>query len=807
MDWSKHPLGLPSSWPDALWTILSLMCNSTQPMSLFWSESVYYFYNDACLAFLGEKKFMNSMGKKGSEIWHTSWPGVSAQVNQVMNEGASICSQDLLVSLENEKGKPTSARYYTCNYSPVMLENGQIFGALVTSTETTDRVLAEMKLEASQERLRATFQHTSVGVCLAKLDGTFLEVNPAFARMMDYHQDEMLNGLSIPQITYPEDLPNTLSKIEKLLAGETPAFKILKRYLKKNGSVFWAQSTVSVTKNTLGDPVNIVAVTEDVTDLQQTLQESQVALARAKKAESQMKLALDAVKESELQLRTMFDSMAQLAWMAHPNGQVFWYNRGWYEYTGKNECEMEGWDWQSIHDPEILPSIVEKWKAAIQSAQTFEMTYPRKKADGTFRSFLTRIAPVKDDAGKVVRWFGTSTDVEEPIRVQQELEKAKDEAEKANQLKSAFLANMSHEIRTPLGAMLGFADLITDPDCSLEDRKKYAQTLRRNGEQLHLLINDILDLSKIEAEYLKIETINFSLRELIGDVLSVMNQNALEKGLQLGLEIEDSVPDRVNSDPTRIKQVLFNIIGNAIKFTQKGEVSVLVSMNKHHLEIEVRDTGIGIAQEHQLNLFKPFTQADESMTRRFGGTGLGLALSKRLSQLLGGDLILKESRLGGGSTFRIIVKNHLSSSSSKRLEKKFDKQCQNTTTKLKGISVLFVDDSPDNQVLVAMLLRKKGAHVDIAENGLVAIEKAIHGDHDVVVMDVQMPVLDGYSATQRLRASGFLKPIVALTAHAMSEVREKCLNVGYSDYLPKPINQEELITTIAKYAGVKRAAI
>jgi len=390
----------------------------------------------------------------------------------------------------------------------------------------------------------------------------------------------------------------------------------------------------------------------------------------------------------------------------------------------------------------------------------------------------------------------------ETSRVQ--LAKAKEEAENANRLKSAFLANMSHEIRTPLGVIMGFSDLLLDESASIEERKQHALKIKRNGEQLAVLVNDILDLSKVEAGYLTLEIVRFNLRVLLDEVISDLQEKAQGKGLRLTLQIADGVSDFVATDPVRLKQILWNLLGNAIKFTHKGEVSLVVVECGEQLEIEVRDSGIGIEPGDQQKLFRPFTQADESMTRKYGGTGLGLALSKRLSHLLGGDLHLKESRVGQGSVFHFSVKNQLNSAgegkSQATAEAQNTKPVASPNHGIKGLSVLLVEDSEDNQYLIGQILSRQGARVEMAANGQEGVAKALKGHHDLVIMDLQMPVLDGYAATHQLRGQGYNKPIIALTAHAMSEVKDRCLAAGCTDHLPKPVDPKVLLATLSRYA-------
>lgn len=387
-----------------------------------------------------------------------------------------------------------------------------------------------------------------------------------------------------------------------------------------------------------------------------------------------------------------------------------------------------------------------------------------------------------------------------------EMEKLAEDAKNANQIKSLFLANMSHEIRTPLGAILGFNALISNPHISDSDRIKYAEIIARNGHQLTQLIDDILDLSKVEADRLDIEILEIDLPSLITDITSLMNQKAKEKGLFLNVTSEDPIPPVIYSDPTRLRQILLNIIGNAIKFTVKGGVKVIVKIepqNSHtpnKIIIDIEDTGSGIPKENQSRLFEWFTQADSTTTRKFGGTGLGLALSRRLAKALRGNVELIESS-DQGSKFRIQIVNQVQEFQHRPLVQTKESYLNNRPSRqeqLKGLRVLLADDSPDNRTLIECILEQSGAIIDSAENGREAIEKAMHHEYDLVLMDIQMPVCDGLQATKELRSKGYQKPIVALTAHAMKEEREKTLSMGCNAHLTKPIEIPRLLNIVAE---------
>lgn len=383
------------------------------------------------------------------------------------------------------------------------------------------------------------------------------------------------------------------------------------------------------------------------------------------------------------------------------------------------------------------------------------------------------------------------------------LQEAKESAEDANRLKSSFLANMSHEIRTPLGAMIGFAELLEDGNISGEEKSKYSKIIRKNGQALLRLIDDVLDLSKVEAGRLEVELISFSPVELFREILSLLQRTAEQKGITLKMDVDSSIPESLTSDPTRLRQILMNIIGNAIKFTAQGEVlfhaEMLESTQPPLLRITVRDTGLGIDEATAAKLFQPFIQADNSTTRKFGGTGLGLVLSKRLAQRLGGDVRLIQSTSGQGSTFEVLVEAVPLKGTGTL--KKVSKPEKEERKDLENLSILVVEDSPDNQMLLGKMLGRLGAKTSFASNGEEAVTSALSSHFDLILMDIQMPILDGYGATARLREHGYAKPIIALTAHAMSEERDRCLASGFDDHLSKPIDWPTFRTVLNRHSG------
>lgn len=420
--------------------------------------------------------------------------------------------------------------------------------------------------------------------------------------------------------------------------------------------------------------------------------------------------------------------------------------------------------------------------------------------DGSIRWFRSQGRAKHGADGKPVRLTGTILDITSEKNHQAQLEAALKEAESASSLKSTFLANMSHEIRTPLGAILGFADVLNDAGLTEEERSKYAQIIRRNGETLSHILNDILDLSKVESGHLNVESIGFSLRSLVNEVASLLEVRAKEKDLLLKVQIAPDVKDHITSDPLRLKQILMNLVGNAIKFTSAGSVTISVSRGTDEsIRFAITDTGVGIDKEKQSKLFQAFSQADSSITRLFGGTGLGLVLSQKLADLLGGSIELTRSELKVGSTFTLTIRE-FKNAPTKNSEKNPLRKMEATVNKpLQNKQVLLTEDSPDIQKLLTLILRKEGAEVDLAINGMDCLQKYQNKSYDVILMDIQMPIMDGYTAARKLREQGFARPIIALTAHAMSDEHQRCIQAGCDGYLSKPVQRQKLVDMILEF--------
>jgi PAS domain S-box-containing protein len=431
--------------------------------------------------------------------------------------------------------------------------------------------------------------------------------------------------------------------------------------------------------------------------------------------------------------------------------------------------------------------------------------------DGHVFPIEVAVAPIY--SGQSVSFCAFVRDITERTHAASALCKAKEAAEAANQAKSMFLAQMNHEIRTPLNGILGFADVLQKmgPDASDEECNDYLDTINRSGRHLLGVINDVLDLSKIESGQMEVDPVRCAPHGIIADAVSILRVRAQEKGIDLRCRWEGRVPETILTDPSRFRQLLMNLIGNAIKFTDQGRVEVVARLENvepsPRLAVDVSDTGIGIAPEHLSSIFEPFVQADGSITRRFGGTGLGLTISRQIAERLGGSLEVK-SELGRGSQF--MLKIGAGSLQGIRLldaphEDVLPSQNRaGALVDLGGASILLVEDGATNRKLVDLVLRRAGARVTTAENGKIAIELARSHAFDLILMDMQMPVMDGYVATAELRRSGLTIPILALTANAMKGDAERCAAAGCSGFLSKPIDGQRLLDGVA--AALRNAA-
>lgn len=520
---------------------------------------------------------------------------------------------------------------------------------------------------------------------------------------------------------------------------------------------------------------------------------------------------LDPSKTVPNRVRNALDTLVEGLMIMDSQGRIIFANSSFENIMGMETKDLIGrlasefrWLDESGNALETLP-----W-SSVDSIQTNEgacLTKLVRTIDGIeyehiFKVQCTPIGGSESGNRGVLCSFEDITLIEHQ---KAELAESKVSAEIANQAKSEFLANMSHEIRTPMNAILGFTDIMRRGMTKNEDEQEdYLNTIHSSGTHLLELINDILDLSKIEAGKMELETIDSSPFKIIGDVISVLRGRAEEKGVGLDFKAVSKLPEKIKTDPVRLRQVITNLVGNAIKFTESGKVSVVAkTLNQSMMEIRIIDTGVGMNEGQLKRIFEPFSQADNSVTRRFGGTGLGLSISLKIAKALGGDLTA-ESKPGEGSTFVVTLQmgdtsefRMVDATEAQELIRLEPKGQNGNVNSLPQSKILVVDDGLANRKLMNLILSRAGALPVIANNGQEALDAVENEEFDIILMDMQMPVMDGYTATRVLRERGFVKPIFALTANAMKGDQEKCLAAGCSGFLSKPINIEILLKTLS----------
>lgn len=521
-----------------------------------------------------------------------------------------------------------------------------------------------------------------------------------------------------------------------------------------------------------------------------------------------------AILENALALRAenldyLFKSIPQIIWTADANGAIDLCNEKWIALTGLTYKETMGDGWLSaVHSDDVSNALL-KWEHSLktQTIYTNEMRF--RDRTGEYRWFIVRGVPARESKNINTRWFGTCTDITEIKNAQSEkieLEVKAHAALEASRLKTEFLANMSHEIRTPINGIIGMANLLAETKLNTE-QKKFTDIIVSSSKILLTLINDILDITKVEAGKLHFEEVPFDLLSLLNEIKTNFENQFKAKNLDFYCQFNLDESLSYVGDPARIQQIINNLLGNAIKFTQKGFVSFTVNHVIHiehgsQLQFEIRDTGIGISHDVLPNLFTNFSQADTSTARKFGGSGLGLAISRRLAQNMGGDMQV-ESEVNKGAVFKFNIRLKTTLKSATRPVKQ--KNIVHDAAR-KKFRVLVVEDNMINQEITLRMLKKAGYRAEVVANGLEVLAAVSNINYDLILMDCQMPEMDGYEATKVLRARHFNAPIIALTANAFKEDREKCLSAGMNDFLTKPLDINHLIDALDQWLAVKLAS-
>jgi len=605
-------------------------------------------------------------------------------------------------------------------------------------------------------------------LCIAGYDGYFKRLNPAWERVLGYGVDELTSSPFL-EFVHPDDRDATTAEMQGLVTGHnTISFE--NRYRAKNGIYRWMLWNATP----FPEQQLIYASARDITER----------------------------KHSEETLNRFFTLSPDMLSIAGYDGYRKIVNAAWERILGFSAAELKAVPlFEFVHPDDRGLAMAQFQKLIADECMiSFEARYRAK--DGSYRWMQWNATPFPEQ--RLI--YASGRDITEHKQAEQKIQRLKEEADVANRAKSEFLARMSHEIRTPLNVVIGTGDLLERTALNTEQRQ-YVRVFQKAANNLLALINDILDLSKVESGRLTLEESDFELAELLGSVAELMSVRAKQKGIRLFYNIAPQTPPRLRGDPERLRQVLLNLIGNAIKFTENGHVLMHVGPDPKDptamaLHFSVADTGIGIPEEKLVAIFEVFTQADASITRAYGGTGLGLAISKRLVELMNGH-IWAESRPGEGATFHFTARFGIAT-----VVMPPEKQVTSLATPVGSVGalrILVVDDSEENRFLISEYLKDFGCRLEFAENGQIAVEKIGLNAYDLVLMDLRMPVMNGYEATRRIRGweeeqGRALTPIIALTASALEAELQNAIDAGCTASLRKPVRFATLLGAIRKYA-------
>lgn len=661
-------------------------------------------------------------------------------------------------------------------------------------TDISERKRAEEELKAKTEELTGYFSSSLDMFCIADTKGYFRRLNPEWENTLGYPISELEGKLFLDYV-HPDDIEQTLTAVSELKAGNNVT-SFTNRYRRKDGSYRWIEWR-STPAGTL-----IYAAARDITERKQMEEE---------------------LKKRDRYQRALIDNFPFMVWLQDIEGRFLSVNKPFADATQKGSADdITGLTDFDVWPRELAESYVKDDRAVLESlkAKNIEEIV---LVQGVPTWFETYKSPVLSHNGELFGTVGFARDItyrkraEEELRetnhrLEEAIQRANEmaaQAEHANMAKSEFLANMSHEIRTPMNGVIGMTGLLFETDLT-EKQRKYAEIIKSSGETLLSLINDILDFSKIEARKIEIECLEFNIIELVESIVDILSSKAFAKKIYMNYHISNEIPPLLKGDPHRLRQIITNLIGNAIKFTEEGGVSIKVHQLSQAgpmvtLKFEIQDTGIGISEENMRKLFSPFVQADGSITRKFGGTGLGLAISKSLTELMGGNIGV-ESKPGQGAKFWFTLTfEKLDSSKLPLSEQSLSKaETYQSESLYDNMKILVVDDNEINLVVALGILKNLNCQADSAQDAETAIKMLNLFKYDMIFMDIQMPEMDGLTATGIIRKMPppFCNmPIIAMTAHALKGDMERFLKAGMSDYVSKPVSPDDFRLIMQKWAS------
>jgi PAS domain S-box-containing protein len=646
---------------------------------------------------------------------------------------------------------------------------------VVSMQDTTDLCRLEHALDSVEYNLCEAFRNATIGVAITDANGRFLEVNEAYCTITGYSRDE-LRERDFLAITHTDDRKRHMEASGSFGDDESGTIVYEKRYVRKNGSIVWVRNNVSVMLRSERQTKRLILLCEDITE------------ARA---------AEEKLKESERRFRTLIEGSLDVITVLRPDGEIVYESPALERLLGYKPEDLVGKNAFDYIHPGDLPAILKELeqKRRVPAASS-EVLFRFLHKNGSWRYMEGAAANLIEDPA-IAGIVANCRDVTDRVETLRKLAEALEAAKEATEMKSRFLANMSHEIRTPMNGVIGLAELLLDTALS-EEQREYVQGIQFSADALLRIIGDILDFSKIEAGKLDIDRSPYDFRTLLSSLGALFVGECQSKRVRFALHIGEDVPAKIMGDALRVRQVLTNLLANAVKFTHFGSITlkatcVNVGSSQRWIRVAVLDTGVGIAPEHQRRLFESFTQADSSTTRRFGGTGLGLAICKQLLELMGGQIGFS-SVPEEGSEFWFELP----------LEPAPDRNAVSDTRETRTRTpaparILVAEDNAVNQQITRAILQKAGYTVDIASDGTEVLRALSAAEYNLVIMDVQMPGMDGYQTTRAIRNLDTTVrsiPVMAMTANAMIGDRERCLGAGMDEYISKPVHAAEILSKV-----------
>ncbi|MFW7378525.1 MAG: PAS domain-containing protein [Oligoflexus sp.] len=592
--------------------------------------------------------------------------------------------------------------------------------------------------------------------------------------------DEVI-GKSLSELLGEQAYNNIRERVHSALAGEEISFETEVPY--KDAGTRWVKASYIPYYGSEGKVSGFFALVQDISESKRLDEVAHVT--------------------KDILYKTILDSIPNVfLWVTDVHGNVIYLNQLWLEQTGIDISQCQNNGWLEVVHPDDRQSVIDAWQNSLLSGKTY-LIQSRMKTKTGYRSFDFKSECVRNLEGDIMNWVGVGFDVEDGKTEALQLSQAKKLADESNLAKTNFLTHMSHEIRTPLAAIKGYAEVLEQRSDLDPKTHEFLEIILRNSDHLASLVNDILDLSKIEAGYsIEVLTTEFSFKKFLQTLIDTFRLLVEKKGLVFLFIEKSTMPEQIESDAKLLRQILINLLGNAIKFTDQGQIELAVSFqNKTStLVFTIKDSGIGIAPEDQKKVFEAFEQSP--VTRRLkGGTGLGLTLSREYARRLGGDLILKKSDVHLGAEFELSIPVGIPNQKNEAEIRDFKTGKTNRDAVLKGKKILLVEDSPDIRLLMEMVLKSYGGEIVSTDHGTEGVRLSLAECFDLILMDIQLPDISGHDAIKQMRAKGATSPVVALTATATREEKEKCRRSGFSDYESKPISLANLPDKLALWLG------